>query len=252
MNRALKIFIIILLINYDCFGQVVNVESMRKKTDSAKWSGSVSLNISLIKNTNNIFRVSNKAHVQYNNKKNLWLFINDLNFQKIEGSSFVNKGIQHFRYNHTLTSKIKLEAFTQAQYDAISEIDFRGLIGLGPRYKLSKNDNYRFYLGTLVMYEYEKASDIAEERIQRDFRGSTYLSTSIYPTDKITLISTSYYQPKLKSFKDFRFSNETSLLLEIFKGLAFKSTFSYNYDAFPVMDIPKAQYEFTNGLLYEF
>jgi len=252
MNRIFRLCIILFLISYSSFGQVINVESMRKKTDSAKWSGSASLDLGLIKNTNSIFRISSKAHVQYNNKKVLWLFINDLNFQKIEGSAFVNKGIQHLRFNRSVTPKIKLEAFAQAQYDAISEINFRGLLGLGPRFKLSTNDNYRFYLGTLVMYEYEKASEIVEDRIQKNIRGSAYLSLSLYPTENITLISTSYYQPKLKAFKDYRFSNETSLLLKIFKGLAFKSTFSYNYDAFPVMSIPKTQYELTNGLLYDF
>ena len=145
-----------------------------------------------------------------------------------------------------------MEAFLQAQYDAISEIDFRGLAGLGPRFKLYGNDKYRFYLGTLVMYEYEKASNIVEDRIQKDVRGSTYFSCSLYPTDNLAIISTSYYQPKLSSFKDFRLASETSIVFKIFETLAFKATFTYNYDAFPVETIPKTQYEFKNGLLYAF
>src|SRR5690606_7954226 len=148
-------------------------------TDSAKWTGSVGLDVGLIKNTNSIFKVASKAHVQYNNKKELWLFMNDLKFEKLEGESFVNKGTQHLRYNHRISKNIKLEAFLQAQYDAISEIDFRGLAGLGPRFKLYANDNFRYYLGTLVMYEYEKASDVVENRIQKDIRGSTYFSFSL-------------------------------------------------------------------------
>lgn len=232
--------------------QVVNVETLRKVTDSAKWTGSVSLNVSVVKNKNNIFKIANKAHIQYNNKKDLWLFVNDLNFEKLEGSSFVNKGTQHFRYNRRISEYIKLEAFLQGQYDAISEIDFRGLAGLGPRFKLYGNDNYRFYLGTLVMYEYEKASDIVEDRTKKDIRGSAYFSFSLYPTDYLSIISTSYYQPKLKAFKDYRFSTDTSFLFKILETLAFKTTLTYNFDAFPVATIPKTQYELTNGLLYTF
>lgn len=232
--------------------QVINVESLRKKTDSAKWTGSVSLDASLIKNKNELFKIATKADIQYNNKKELWLFVNDLKFEKAAGASFVNKGTQHLRYNHSVGKTVKMEVFAQAQYDAISEIDFRGLIGTGPRFKLTSNDDYRFYLGTLIMYEYEKASDIAVERIQKDVRASTYLSFSLYPTENLSIISTSYYQPRLDKLNDFRLSSTTSVLFKIWKNLAFKTTFSYNYDAEPVITIPKSQYELTNGLLYTF
>lgn len=253
MKRKFILSFIVFTYFHFSFGQVINIESMRKATDSAKWTGSVSLDFGLIKNTSKVFRVASKAFVQYNNKKQLWLFINDLNFQKIEGNSFVNKGTQHLRYNYTIAPKTKIEAFAQAQYDAISEIDFRGLLGVGPRFKLTTNDNYKVYIGTLVMYEYEKASDVVTERIQRDVRASTYLSFSLYPTENITIVSTSYFQPKLESFADYRIANDTSLILKLFDNLAFKSSFSYNYDAKPVIEsIPKTQYELTNGLLYTF
>lgn len=235
------------------FAQVINVETLRKASDSAKWTGSVSLDISLIKNKNDIFRIANKAHIQFNDKTNLWLFVNDLNFQKIEGNSLVNRGTQHLRYNRKISPRIKWEAFTQAQYDAISQIDFRGLIGSGPRFKLSEHENYRFYLGTLIMYEYEKAANVIANRVQKDVRASSYLSFSMYPTKTLSIISTSYYQPRIEAFRDFRFSSNTAILFEIYENLAFKTTFNYFYDAFPVSAaIPKTQFELTNGLLYAF
>lgn len=241
------------LISLSGFSQVINVETLRKASDSAKWSGSVSLDVSLIKNTSSIFRIANKAHVQYSDKINLWLFVNDLNFEKIEGNSLVNKGTQHLRYNRKLNQWLKWEVFAQSQYDAISEIDFRGLLGMGPRFKLSSDDDYRFYLGTLLMYEYEQASDVVSNRLQRDIRASTYFSFSLYPTESISIISTSYYQPKLKVFKDYRFSSSTAVLFKIYEDLAFKTNFSFNYDAFPVSTaIPNTQYEWTNGVLYAF
>ena len=236
-----------------CSAQVINVESLRKASDSAKWSGSASLDVGLIKNTNSIFRISNNIHVQYNDKTNLYLFINDLNFQKIEDNSFVNRGTQHLRYNRKLNKTIKLEAFVQSQYDAVSQIDFRGLLGIGPRFKLSHYENYRIYLGTLVMYEYEKASIEIANRYQKDIRGSVYLSFSLYPTETLSIISTTYYQPKLETFSDYRFSSNTSLLIKVYKALAFKMNFNYYSDAVPVSaDVPKTQYELTNGLLYTF
>lgn len=245
--------LLVYFIGFSCFSQVVNIETLRKPSDSAKWTGSVSLDVSLIKNTNNIFRVANKAHIQYNDKINLWLFVNDINLQKIEGSSLVNRGTQHLRYNRKISDKIKWEAFAQGQYDAISEIDYRGLVGTGPRFKLSKSDNYRFYLGTLVMYEYEKASKGIQSRIQNDIRGSAYLSFSLYPTENFSVISTSYYQPKINAFSDYRFSSNTSILFKIYEDLAFKTSFNFFHDEVPVSSsVTKTQFELTNGLLYSF
>ncbi|TXE07463.1 DUF481 domain-containing protein [Gelidibacter salicanalis] len=174
----MRFLILILLVLFGSVAQsqVINIETMRKKTDSAKWIGSLSLDASFIKNKNSIFKIANKAHIQYNNSKELWLFVNDLKFEKAAGESFVNKGTQHLRYNHRLTETVKMEAFAQAQYDAISEIDFRGLLGIGPRFKLSSNDDYRFYLGTLIMYEYEKASKIEANNVNENLRASTYIS----------------------------------------------------------------------------
>lgn len=242
------------IINY-CYSQAgINVESLRETTDK-KWIGSIGLNMGLIKNTNNIFWVSNNAQIQYKDSThtNYWLLYNNLSFQKLEGESFVNKGTQHLRYNRKITNKTKVEAFVQTQYDAISKIDLRLLIGAGPRFKLSNNDNhYRIYLGTLVMYEHEKTTGISEGIIEKDFRLSSYLSLNFYPTETISIVSTTYYQPKLESLKDFRMLSNTTIVFKIIEKLSFTANFDYSFDAFPVEGIPKAQYELTNGLLYEF
>ncbi|MBU2922373.1 DUF481 domain-containing protein [Winogradskyella psychrotolerans] len=250
MKRFFLLVILVFSLNLT-YAQIVNVESLRRISDTSKWSGSASLDIGLIKNTQSIFKITNNLRLQYNTRKNLYLFINDLKLEQIEDNSFVNKGIQHIRYNRKITERLKLEIFAQSQYDAISDIKFRGLLGLGPRFKLSKSKDYRFYLGTLLMFEHEEASDKTID-ILRDFRGSTYFSFSLYPVDNISLVSTTYYQPLLKKFSDYRISNQTSLGIKVLKNLLFKTAFTYNFDANPIIGIPKTQYELTNGIVYTF
>lgn len=241
-----------IIVSYCSSQEVFNIEALREVTD-AKWTGSIGIDIGLIKNINNIFWFSNNAHIQYKDSTNYWLLYSDLNFQKLEGNSFVNKGVQHLRYNYKISERTKLEFFVQSQYDAISEIDFRGLIGAGPRFKLSNNDKYcRIYLGTLIMYEYEKNPGVDAEIIEKNIRGSSYLTFSFYPTDAISIISTTYYQPKLKSFGDYRLSNATSLRFKIIEKLSYTTNFNYSFDAYPVVGIPKSQYELTNGISYDF
>jgi len=250
MKRLIILIISIFAFSFS-FAQIINVESLRRISDTSKWSGAANLDIGLIKNTQSIFKITNKIRLQYNTDKNLYLFINDLKLEQIEDNSFVNKGIQHLRYNRKLAERLKFEIFAQSQYDAVSDIKFRGLLGAGPRYKLSKSKDYRFYLGTLFMFEHEESSDETIP-ILRDFRGSAYVSCSLYPLTNISIVSTTYYQPLLKQFSDYRISNETSLGIKILENLLFKISFTYNYDANPVIGIPNTQYELTNGIVYSF
>jgi hypothetical protein len=75
--------LITLFIGFYCSAQeVFNIESLREATD-AKWTGSVGLNIGLIKNTNEIFWISNNAHVQYKDSTDYWLLYKNLSFQKL-------------------------------------------------------------------------------------------------------------------------------------------------------------------------
>lgn len=80
--------------------------------------------MSLIKNKNDIFRITNRVFIQFNGPSNLWLFVNDLNIQKTEDNDVINRGVQHLIYNLSITNCIKWEAFGQVQYDTISEVEF--------------------------------------------------------------------------------------------------------------------------------
>lgn len=240
----------LLLISFTIESQILNVESLRKVTDTSGWSGSASANFALRRNANDFFTIYSNLHVQYKMNKNLFLFKNQIFFQKIEDENFTNSGISHIRYNYSFYKRIAWEVFVQGQYNKVSKIDFRGLIGTGPRFKLTTSDNYKFYLGTLIMFEQEELSD--ESDIQRNIRGSSYLSFRLYPTESISVISTTYYQPRLNEISDFRVSNQSSLAIDVFKDLAFTINYNFTYDKTPAEGIPNSQYAFTTGLAYSF
>lgn len=241
----------ILFFSISSQAQILNAESLRKVTDTSGFSGAISLNFALKRTTTDQFTISNNIHIQYKMEKHLVLFKNNIAFQKVAGANFENSGIQHLRYNYGISPRVAWEVFGQAQYNKVSKIGFRGLLGLGPRFKLSKAENYKFYLGTLLMYEHEELSD-GVTGIQRDFRASTYLSFSLYPTESISLISTTYYQPKLKDFGDYRVSSQSSLVVGLYKSFALKTSYTFTYDEMPAIGIPNSQYDFTTGLAYSF
>jgi len=241
----------ILLLGFPLQAQIINTETLRMVTDTTGWAGSVSLSVGFSKNVKEIFNVKNKIHVQFKTKKQLILFMNNIGFNRADGADFVNKGVQHLRYNYKLHPKVSLEAFVQNQYNAISKIDYRRLAGTGIRYKLSKSEKYKAYIGSLLMYETEKTKEVTSI-LYKDWRNSSYLSFSLYFNKNMKLISTTYYQPQLKKFSDYRVSHQSAFAIKIFKNLAYKTAFNFTYDAFPVVGIPNKEYYLTNGLVYTF
>jgi hypothetical protein len=250
MHKKLLITLL-LLSSFFAQSQIINVENLRRVTDTSGWSGYAKVNFQLIKNTNKIFSFSNRIRVQHKKEKTLWLFINDLDFREANSNTLVSKNAQHFRFNYKFKPRITFEAFAQSQFDKISAINFRGLIGSGLRFKLTKSEKYKLYLASLLMFEHEE-SNRDNEPILNDWRNSSYFSFSLYPKENITIASTTYFQPRLDKFSDFRVSSQTSLAVEIIKNLSFTTTFSYQYDKFPVTGIPNEQYVLSNGLLYSF
>ena len=245
------IVLLFLIISIPSTGQILNAESLRKVTDTSGFSGSVGLRFAMKRNTRDFLSISSNLHLQYKMDRHLLLFKNDVEFQKIEGEKFENSLISHVRYNFRFHDRIAWEIFLQGQYNKISLINFRGLIGAGPRFKLSSTENYKFYLGTLLMYEYEDIDDNVTP-VQRDLRGSSYLSFTLYPIENISFTSTTYYQPKLSLFNDYRISTQSSLLIKIYQSFAFSVNYSFFYDTFPAIGIPNSQYDFTTGIAYSF
>lgn len=233
------------------FSQILNVESLRKVTDTSGWSGAASVNFSLKRNVNDFIVLGSNVHVQYKMGRHLTLFKGDIAFQKIEGEDFDNSMVTHLRHNYKVWDRVVWETFGQAQYNKVSLIDFRGLFGLGPRFKLSSSENYRFYLGTLAMYEYEEVAD-GVTPTQRDIRGSAYLSFSLYPKENISVVSTTYYQPRLDGIHDYRISSDTSVLVGLFTNFALNISYRFIYDAYPAVGIQKSQYNFSTGVTYSF
>jgi hypothetical protein len=231
--------------------QIINVETLRMKTDTLGWAGVAELSFSIKKNVNEQLDLNNHIHVQYKFPRHIILFMNKVSFSRVDDADFSNETMQHLRYNYKYNKKFTQEIFIQNQYNAISKIEYRRIAGLGIRWKMSSSENYRLYLGNSIMYETEKTQETIPIH-SSDCRNSTYFSFTFKFSENAEWISTTYFQPKINQFVDYRLSHQSTLSLNLFKNLAFVTTFNYAFDAFPVEEIPKKEYELTNGLMYSF
>lgn len=257
LKRFLRIYkqlLVIIFVMSSCFlqAQIVNVENLRKEKDTVGWSGYARLDLELEKNANSIFVIENQLKLQYKTKKSLWFLIHDMDFKEVNSVKIVNKSTQHLRFSYELSPKTSFESFIQSQSDRVSQIKLRALVGAGLRFKLYTGKQAKFFLGTTLMYEYEKSIEEEVNSIHNDIRKSIYVSFKLHPTNNISIVNTTYYQPLINKFSDYRILSETSLVFNVLKNLKFLTTFSYQYDAFPVLTVVKEQYKLKNGLVYFF
>jgi hypothetical protein len=227
------------------------VERQRiSSTDTVGWFGDAGINFSTSRTTVSHVSLGVNAQVQRKGRRSLLLFLGDYNLLNAGSQEFVNNAFAHLRFNTKVNDVIRWEWFTQVQYNNLTKIDKRWLAGSGPRFKLTPYETAKFYWGVAYMFEYEEL--VNPKITHRDHRLSSYFSFTLTPVENVSFISTTYVQPLLKDFKDYRLHNENVLSLAITGNLALAISFNVSYDAVPPEGVPNVIYKSVNGLTYEF
>ena len=250
--RLIIIISLLFYLNSCLISQVVNIEQSRLKSKGKNIFGNVLLDIKYIKNTKELIQGKSHFQLQYANNKHILLFLGNLAYISADGQSFLNSGFGHVRYNYVLSERwVNAEVFIQNQYNEIQKIGNRSLKGLGPRFKIIEKDTIHLYFGSLFMHETEISVNELDPA-QSLWRLSNYVSLAWKIKPSISFQTISYFQPALNSFSDYRFTNESSLNLKIFEGLAFYFKFSLLIDTTPLENVPESILSLSNGLKYQF
>lgn len=230
--------------------QVVNIEEQRitGTLDSVHWYGSLRGGVSLAKVQQQSLQLSADSKVQYKNKRHLTLLLMHVNLLRAGEQDFARQAFAHLRYNYKLSDTWTWEAFTQIQTSPIQLLQQRNLIGTGPRYRLMKSADgrQRIYLGSAWLYEHNKFSD--PEGQLSWHRSSNYISGTFHRGKKLTLITTTYWQPVWGLINNYRLSSEWLLKIELSKKLAFTLDFNYSIDKNLPPGAPAETYVWRNGI----
>lgn len=243
----LRGFLLCFALCFTAKAQIVNIENQRLDSKKEGWKFDLNLNVSIFKNTKVITQLGNRNRISFNKEQNHWMFLNDFNVIKADGSDFVNAGFFHFRYSRNLQKfhKCSMESFAQAQYNRIQLVDLRMLLGTGARFEVVKLDSFAVNLGAFVMAEHENQSDGV---LNQTVRYSCFFSAD-YQFSKTTGINTIiYYQPDFLFPADYRLSLETSLRFAVTKKINFRIVYNLFYDSFPPIGIPSTTYYLNNAI----
>ncbi len=233
--------------------QVINVESLRIRTDTTGWFGEVLLGGQLKNSETKVISANFKSVLEYKAKKSLFLFTGNYNFLAGNKEKLTDDFIAHLRYNYKLNPWIRWELFTQIQQNEILKIQERWLTGTGPRLKLADRDKFRAYLGILAMYEIERETNDANSGlIYRDWRNSDYFSFTVDLSETLELISTTYYQPLFSDLNDYRVLTNNELNVKAGKRFSVSLSYIMLYDSRPVSGIVNADTSLSMGLKFVF
>ena len=249
MKRILWLFLLI-IVHTLSYGQLVNIENQRVQSDSVRIVTIIDLQYNYQNNNNeelSLVNFSGTHQYKTKNLKNYFLLLGNIDYSLANGEELSNSGLIHFRYNRKLNKKLRLEAFTQYQYNKILGVESRNLIGIGPRYKINKSKKNVLYIGSLLMQEFEKASDNTKTMSYQ--RLSNYFSLSIKNKAKtLELTSVVYYQPNINFWEDYRLSSQTNLAFNITSRLQFVNSINYGYDSYAPSNVSKKNIILSNGL----
>lgn len=99
------------------------------------------------------------------------------------------------------------------------------------------------------MYEYQSFNSDSTE--QYNNRLSAYVTISL-DFKKVDFTSTTFFQPNLADFNNYRIANDSSFELVVSNHLNFRVGFNLLYDTRQPLRIPELTYILKNGLSYKF
>ncbi len=267
--------------------QVVNIENRRVNDGTYGFSGALDMTLSAQRQKDVLVTVHFKPLIQFkfngkrdfhfkeadvrdtaqkggtpkpDRNKHLLLLINDLKYTGAKKNTYANFGMSHLRYAYRIgNSGWKWESYTQIQYNQLLLQKVRTLLGTGLRTKIadispvdggSVRRAARLFAGTSLFYEYEEINYTDRPmEFNNTVRWSTYLST--YMNFKYFEFSSStYIQPNIATFKDYRVSGDYVLLVRISDPFSIKFNFSHFYDSRPPETVIPHTYSITTGFVY--
>ena len=244
--KTVVVSLFMIFSSQNMMAQIVNVEEKRLRNKNGLM-GSIDIEFNFTKDKREVIQLENNIQLGYKNGRHLYLFLNENEVIKNDNNDVLNNGYQHLRYNYSLTGFITAEVFAQYQFNQVQEIDKRILLGAGPRFGLIDKDSAKVNLGIQIMKEWEKTDEY-----QDNYRSSNYLSVFWQINKTISFISTTYYQPLLKNFDDYRISNESGMIFAISKRFSIEFTYEILYDTEVPDGVPETMYSFNSGIVFTF
>lgn len=235
------------LIGIRAQAQIVNVQSTLAALPDEGVSGSLTGSADWRTGNSSLLLIGTSAALSYRRGAHLVVGIGRLDFAQAKNPDSDRyerislKTFGHLRYRRTLSKRLLVETFQQAEYDEQRRLNLRALIGAGVRLGLVEQTQLRVGLGLAYMFEYEDLQDdwVNDDESTQDsaanHRISSYLVGSYIVDDRTQLMETLYVQPLVigSGPGDVRLLSESQLLFKLSKSLTMSTSLVLSLDSKP-------------------
>lgn len=234
---------------------IVNVEDMAIAEPEAGVSGQVDASVNGASGNSNNVQFQGGARMQWQHGPHTDIGMASYAFGKSQGKSNANRGFAHLRHRLRLTKQWGVEGFVQAQKDEFARLLFRGLVGGGLRWRMNDAERMALYIGAGAMYErerYKAQAGTTDPLSANMVRGNLYMVFKYSLNEQARFLSTTYYQPRLSEFADFRLLEDAALKVKLFDPIDLKLSLQVQHDSRPPQSVKKTNLIYASGIEYDF
>ena len=250
---------IILFISLSFISQsIVNTEKLFTSNDDGLGVSSELAGSSISGNAS-ILLLGYSLNFSYKKNKNYLRLLSGGQYIEKDKKNVSNSLFTQFRYSYFINDKSRFFSFIQIQSNAILLIERRFLGGAGYRYNLfnfKKDSSNRFVLdisaGIIQEEELLNRDNLPQlEKYYTNYSRSIFSLIGIIEIkDKFTIVNTTYFQQHIKNLDDYRFLNETNLMVSINQWLSLSVDLEYRFDSDPPSILKNRDFNTNIGLVF--
>ena len=152
------------------------------------------------------------------------------------GETSTDRSFVHLRHRVAFTEEWAGFGFAQLEHNGFRALKVRDLFGLGIQRSLWKARRSEAAIATAVMSEHELLL-LDEEVLPPRLRSSNYFMLAVDLGDGLTLGSTTFFQPRLADFTDWRLLEDLTLNVSLGERLSWSVSCKMEMDSRPPTDV---------------
>lgn len=235
---------------------IVSMEDVHLGKPQQGFSGAFDLNFAADYGNTEERTTSSGIKLQYIKEQNIDFVLANYEYGESSGAKTKNKSFMHYRHIYQRRADLALEGFAQLSSNEFTRLNLRALAGGGVRLSLGEvTDKRAFLLGLGAFYEREDLdadAALGEDETSEAVRANIYVVLKFHFNDNVSLVSSTYYQPDVAQFSDFRAVEDLTLVSKLTERLALKVALDIYHDSEPLATVEKTDASIKVGLSLNF
>lgn len=230
---------------------IVSMESVHLGKPRQGFSGNIDLSIDAEYGNTEKASASTGLKLEWSEDKITDFVLANYEYAENAGIKDKNASFVHLRHIHQVDEEIAWEAFTQFSHNEFTRLNLRALIGGGARLTVGNvSAKHAIYLGLGGFYEREDLdveTTAGVSATNNTLRGNAYLVLKYQFNPYVSMVSSTYYQPALDEFSDFRAIENGSLVSKLTDDLSLKLSLDIQHDSKPPPSVDQTDTSITVG-----